>query len=116
MGKVPCNEVAPPAYIATVRRLQSRKDAEKRGLTAAIASDQPNAVTFLNAKCGAVEDGAFSKANHEVGSSEDGGHFKSPAQAVFGQVVLLASGCEITANVGCKFRSLIILFDNLESV
>ena len=68
------DQVASPRDFAAVRRLQPGEDAEEGRLAAAVASDQPNAVAFVNTERCGVKHRAFAIAHADFSGSDDRGH------------------------------------------
>ena len=68
------DKAAPAGDFAAVPRLQTSEDAEEGRLAAAVASDQPNTVAFLNTERSGVKHRAFAEAHGDFSGSNDGGH------------------------------------------
>ncbi len=68
------HQVAPGRDFAAIGRLQAGQDSQERGLAAAVASDQSDAVAFVQTQCGAVQDRPLVVAEDQIGGGEDGGH------------------------------------------
>ena len=68
------HQIALPRNFAAVGRLQAGEDFQKRRLAAAVAPDQADAVAFLNAERGGVENRALVVAHGDFGGGNDGGH------------------------------------------
>ena len=66
-------EAAPGGDFAAVGRVQACEDFEEGGLAAAIASDEADAVAFVEGKRGGVENDAVVEGDDEVFGGEEGG-------------------------------------------
>src|ERR1017187_10412312 len=68
------HEIALAGNFAAVRVLQPGEDFQERRLAAAVASDEADAVAFLDAERNIVKHGVLVIAHGDVGGGNDGGH------------------------------------------